>query len=55
LDSLTRRGEDLKPARDLDGDYMQFSAAQKEVEDKIAVIQDMLQRRNLEEFKQFDT
>ena len=45
----------MKPARDLDGDYMKFSAAHKEVEDKIAVIQDMLTRRDLEEFKQFDT
>jgi len=55
LDSLTRRAEDLKPARDLDGDYMKFSAAQKEVEDKIVVIQDLLKRRDLEEFKQLDS
>ena len=45
----------MKPARDLCGDYMKFSAAQKEVEDKVAVIKDMLTRRDLEEFKQFDT
>jgi hypothetical protein len=55
LDSLTTRGQDLKPARDLGGDYIKFSAAQKEVEEKIAVIKDMLQTRILEEFKELDT
>ena len=45
----------MKPARDLGGDYIKFSAAQKEVEDKIVVIKDMLTRRDIEEFKQFDT